>query len=352
MQFQLTVYLFALAAGQLVCGTWSDSIGRRPLLISGTFLFCLGGALGLTAANIELLTVYRFIQGLGASACLSMGRAMINDCFERQQAAKHMATIQIMVAVAPILSLALGGVLAEFAGWQGALLITSAAGAVVFVLVLITTTETHVNRSKITDVFALGTVYGRLFTNPVFLSFTVTGSLQVAMFFSMNGFLPYQYERNGLTPMQFGFWFSLTSVFYLIGNTTNRLYFVSRGIELAAMLGCSLCLVAVIAMFTTQELDMTHPLSLVVPCCLFGFSNGIILGNSMVGAMSAAGQNAGTGAGIAGAAQMAAGGLFGSAIIAIGGAKDFTIAAASMIAMSLLSLISIYYVYRHRQTIR
>jgi DHA1 family bicyclomycin/chloramphenicol resistance-like MFS transporter len=351
VQLQLTVYLFALAAGQLVCGTWSDSIGRRPLLLWGTFLFTLGGALGLTAGSIEWLTAFRIIQGLGASACLSMGRAMVNDCFTRAEAARHMATIQIMVAIAPILSLALGGVLAEIAGWRGALLVMTTAGATVMLLSIFKTTETHIQRTAIGGVTEVFKVYKNLFANPAFLSFTVTGSLQVAMFFSMSGFMPFQYQRNGFSPMEFGFWFSLTSVFYLIGNTTNRLYFVSRGLERAAMIGCSLCLLSVTAMFATQELGMTHPLSLVIPCCLFGFSNGIILGNSMVGAMSAAGQYAGSGAGLAGAAQMAAGALFGSSIVAIGGADDFTIASLSMVAMSLVSLCSIYYVYKHRFTI-
>ncbi|MEM7258280.1 MAG: MFS transporter [Pseudomonadota bacterium] len=351
VQLQLTVYLIALAVGQLICGTLSDSIGRRPLLLGGTFLYCLGGVLGLSADSIESLTVYRVIQGFGASACLSMGRAMVNDCFARAEAARHLATIQIMVAIAPILSLALGGVLAELAGWQGALFVTSVAGAVVFALCLLTTTETHIQRTSIGSASQVIGIYRQLLLNPVFLSFTITGSLQVAMFFSMNGFLPFQYERNGLTPMQFGFWFSLTSVFYLIGNTCNRLYFVSRGIERAAMIGCSMCLLAVVLMFITQEAGLTHPLSLVIPCCIFGFSNGIILANIMAGAMSAAGSYAGTGSGLAGAAQMAAGALFGSAIIAMGGAVDFTIAALSMIAMSLLSLCSIRYVYKHRTTL-
>lgn len=348
VQLQLTVYLLALAVGQLICGTLSDSVGRRPLLLGGTFLFCIGGGLGLTADSIEQLTAFRVIQGFGASACLSMGRAMVNDCFPREQAARHMATIQIMVAIAPILSLALGGVLAELAGWQGALLVTSTVGLLMFVLCIVTTSETHLQRSSINSAAQILGIYRTLLTNPVFLSFTVTGSLQVAMFFSMNGFLPFQYERNGLTPMQFGFWFSLTSVFYLIGNTCNRLYFVSRGIERAATIGCSLCLCSVILLFATQEIGLTHPLSLAIPCALFGFSNGIILSNSMVGAIAAAGQHAGSGTGLAGAAQMAAGALFGSAIIAIGGAEDFTIAALSMMAMSLLSLSSIWYVYKNR----
>ena len=167
----------------------------------------------------------------------------------------------------------------------------------------------------------------------------------------MNGFMPYQYERHGLTPLEFGFWFSLTSVFYLSGNTANRLYFVSRGIERAAMIGCCLSLLSVIALFFTQLIGMTHPLSLAPPCCLFGFSNGIVIANSTIGAISAAGSNAGTGTGITGAWQMAAGGIFGSIIVSLGGAQNFLIGATGMIIMSLGSVLSIAVVYRIRKTL-
>ena len=351
VQLLLTVYLAALAIGQLIYGTLSDRYGRRPILLFGAFLYGVGGALGTIADSIELLTAYRIVQGLGAAACLSMGRAMVNDCFERAIAAKHMATVQIMQALVPVLSLAFGGVLAQYAGWQGAMSVTSLAGFMVFLLAIFKTRETNQQPATTIDLKSIIKAYTTVLGNPVFLSFALTSGLQVGMFFAMNGFMPYQYERHGLTPMQFGFWFSLTSVFYLIGNTANRLYFVSRGIERAAMIGCGLSLLAVIALFTTQLVGMTHPLSLALPCCLFGFSNGIVIANSTIGAISAAGPNAGTGTGLAGAWQMAAGGLFGSIIVGLGGAQNFLIGATGMVLMSIASVFSIAVVFRMRNSL-
>lgn len=351
VQLLLTVYLAAIAIGQLIYGTLSDRYGRRPILLFGAFLYGVGGAFGTVADTIELLTTYRIVQGLGAAACLSMGRAMVNDCFERAVAAKHMATIQIMQALVPVLSLAFGGVLAQYAGWQGAMSMTSLAGFIVFLLAIFKTRETNQERATTIDLKSITEAYATVLGNPVFLSFALASGLQVGMFFAMNGFMPYQYERHGLTPLEFGFWFSLTSVFYLFGNTANRLYFVSRGIERAAMIGCSLSLLSVIALFITQLIGMTHPLSLALPCCLFGFSNGIVIANSTIGAISAAGSNAGTGTGITGAWQMAAGGIFGSIIVSLGGAQNFLIGATGMIIMSLGSVLSIAVVYRIRKTL-
>lgn len=351
VQLLLTVYLAALAIGQLIYGTLSDRFGRRPILLFGAFLYGIGGALGVGADSVELLTTFRIIQGLGAAACLSMGRAIVNDCFERKLAARFMSTIQIMQALVPVLSLAFGGVLAHYLGWQGSMGVTSLAGFSVFLLAIVKTTETNINPSTSFNLRSIVTAYAEVLSNPVFLSFALTSGLQVGMFFAMNGFMPFQYERHGQTPMEFGLWFSLTSVFYLIGNTANRLYFVSRGIERAAMIGCCLCLIAVIALFTTQWLGYTHPLSLALPCCLFGFSNGIIIANSTIGAISAAGHNAGTGTGLAGAWQMAAGGIFGSLIIGIGGAQNFSIGAGGLIIMSAASVCTIAYVFRIRKSL-
>lgn len=93
---------------------------------------------------------------------------------------------------------------------------------------------------------------------------------------------------------------------------------------------------------------MTHALALALPCCLFGFSNGIVIANATVGAISSAGQHAGTGSGLTGAGQMAAGAIAGSIIVGLGGARNFQLAAAGLILMSLVSVASIAYVYRRR----
>ena len=68
-----------LAASQLVVGPFSDLIGRRPFILAGALLIAIGGGFTILADNITTLTAGRVIQGLGAGACISMARAMIND---------------------------------------------------------------------------------------------------------------------------------------------------------------------------------------------------------------------------------------------------------------------------------
>ncbi|MFK7859284.1 MAG: multidrug effflux MFS transporter [Granulosicoccus sp.] len=348
VQLLLSAYLFALAVGQLFCGPLSDKTGRRPVMLVGALLFSVAGVVAMFTHSIEALVVLRFFQGLGAAACMSMGRAIVNDVYAREDAARKMSTISTILAIAPALSLAFGGVLAESAGWQGAMAVLAASGVLVFAAAIRVADETHFHRVDKINVHTVASAYLTVLRNRRFLCWSMAGGMQIGIFFSLNAFLAYQYQRHGYSMTEFGLWFALTPAFYIVGNTLNRLWFVSRGIEPTALLGSLLSLLSVILLFATQALGYTHALSIALPCCLFGFGNGIIVANTTVGAISSAGKHGGTGTGIVGAWQMATGGIAGAVIVSLGGAQVFSIAAGVLMVMSLISVASMLYVFSHR----
>lgn len=348
VQQLLSVYMIALAFGQLVYGPVSDRVGRRPVLLLGAVLFSLAGIAAMFTQSINQLIVFRAVQGLGAAACMAMGRAIVNDVFDRLEGARQMSTISMVLAVAPALSLVFGGVLAQSAGWKGAMALLALSGVVVFVSGFHLVTETNLNRVSKINVRSVFTAYSSVLRNRMFLAWTMAGGMQIGIFFSLNGFLAYQFQRHGYSMAEFGMWFALTPISYLIGNTANRNYFVRKGIERAALIGCGLSFVAVLSLFITQAIGLTHALSLALPCSLFGFSNGIVVANSTMGAIASSGKHAGTGSGIVGAWQMATGGIAGAIIAALGGAQVFSIAAGTLIVMSVIAVASMVFVYRHR----
>lgn len=348
VQQLLTLYLVALSLGQLVCGPISDRIGRRPVMLAGATLFSAGSIAAIFTDSIELLTTLRIAQGLGAAACMSMGRAIVNDVFERSEAARQMSAISIAVAIAPALSMVFGGILVESSGWKGIMAVLSTGGVLLLISTWYISTETNLNRLTTINPLSVLGAYAAVLKNRIFLCWTISSGMQVGIFFSLNGFLGYQYQRHGYSPTEFGLWFALTPLFYLIGNGCNRKWFVARGIERAAMIGCTLCTLSMLTLFITQTLGATHALSLAIPCSLFGFGNGIMIANATVGAISASGKHAGTGTGIVGAWQMATGGIAGAIIIFLGGAQNFAIAAGALIVMSFISVYCMWLVYRQR----
>ena len=55
IQMTVTLYLFGLAAGQLIYGPLSDRFGRRPVLLVGLVIYVLSGILVASSANAGLL---------------------------------------------------------------------------------------------------------------------------------------------------------------------------------------------------------------------------------------------------------------------------------------------------------
>ena len=341
-------YLLALALGQLIWGPLSDRHGRRPVLFTGAALFVIGGIAVMLLTEIKWLIAFRWLQGFGAAACMAMARAMVNDAFARTEAARQMSTISMVLSVAPALSLAFSGWFAERVGWKSTIVILVIGGLLLLFCTWRVARETNQKKLDSINVKTLYEAYGSVLGNPLFVCWTLASGMQVGMFFCLNSFLAYQYQRNGYTASEFGMWFALTPLFYLLGNTFNRNWFVQKGIERAALIGCLLGLLSGIAMFATQKMGFTHALSLALPCCLFGFANGIVIANTTVGAISASGTHRGTGTGIVGAWQMATGGIASAIIIALGGAENFWMAASAVIAMACVSVVSMMFVYRNR----
>jgi len=344
VQQLLTVYLVALAVGQLVCGPVSDRVGRRPVMLLGAVLFSVAGISAMFTHSINLLIVLRAIQGLGGAACMSMGRAIVNDVFDRSEAARQMSSISMVLAIAPAMSLAFGGVLAQYAGWKGSMALLAISGVAVFASAFYLMAETNLNRVSKINISSVLSAYRNVLHSKLFIAWAMAGGMQIGIFFSLNAFLAYQYQRHGYSMAEFGLWFALTPLSYLIGNTANRNYFVKKGIERAALIGCILSMISLVSLFITQAIGLTHALSLALPCCLFGFSNGIVVANSTVGAISASGKQIGTGSGIVGAWQMATGGIAGAVIVALGGAQVFSIAAGALLFMSIIAVASMVFV--------
>ena len=351
VQQMLSGYLLALAIGQLIWGPLSDRHGRRPILLVGAALFVISGIAVTALQDIQWLVLFRVVQGFGAAACMAMARAMVNDVFARTEAARQMSTISMVLSVAPALSLAFSGWLAVNAGWKSTMVILVAAGLLLLLSGCYVAKETNYHKIKKISMGTTFSAYCAVLRNPMFNFWTLASGMQVGMFFCLNSFLAYQYQRNGYSASEFGLWFALTPLFYLLGNTINRNWFVHKGLERAALLGCFLSLLSGVSMLLTQAMGFTHALSLALPCCLFGFANGIVIANSTVGAISAADNHRGTGTGIVGAWQMAAGGIAGAIIIALGGAQHFVVAISVVIVMACISVASMLYIYRYSSAV-
>ena len=350
-QLILTLYFIFLALGQILSGPFSDKYGRRPILILGATIYSISAFAASYSSNIEILLILRCIQGFGAAACLSVGRTILSDCFEISEAAKQMSKMTAIMAIIPISCFIFGGFLAEFLGWRINLIALGVISLILIILISLLLQETLLNKAKSVSFKNIFIVYKGLIKNNSFNFFTITTAMQTSMFFAMNGFMPYEFERKGVSISEFGIWFSLTSVGYIFGNIINSKLTPMVGLEKMCFVGtvCSFCTVFIF--FLNNNLGENGPLTLSLICVLFGCSNGFAVANSMTGAINSSKLNKGAASGLMGAFQVGSGGLAGFLIIYFGGAENFNICLFALFIMSGISIISSYLVLYRKKII-
>ena len=350
-QLVLTLYFIFLALGQILSGPFSDKYGRKPILILGATIYSISAFADSFSFNIEILLILRCIQGFGAAACLSVGRTILSDCFEISEAAKQMSKMTAIMAIIPISCFIFGGFLAEFFGWRINLIALGVISLILIILISLLLQETLLNKAKSVSFKNIFIVYKGLIKNNSFNFFTITTAMQTSMFFAMNGFMPYEFERKGVSISEFGIWFSLTSVGYIFGNIINSKLTPIVGLEKMCFVGtvCSFCTVFIF--FLNNNLGENGPLTLSLICVLFGCSNGFAVANSMTGAINSSKLNKGAASGLMGAFQVGSGGLAGFLIIYFGGAENFNICLFALFIMSGISIISSYLVLYRKKII-
>lgn len=307
----LSLLLVGLAGGQLLYGPLSDRFGRRRVLIAGLTVYLLASVLCAVAPTIEALIAARILQGLGACAGPVLGRAIVQDVYGRDRAAKALAYIGMAFALSPAVTPIIGGYLQVWFGWRANFVFLAAVAAIVWLAVWWLLAETNRDRDPTAlDPGRLVRTYAMLLKTPEFVGYLVSLAAIFAGLMTYVAVSPFVFiESLGLSPDVFG----LLNVFNVMGLITGNLVagrLTQRlGIRRMVLTGLVLALAGGILMVATALAGLFSVAAIVVPLMVFTMGMGIVYPNAMAGAMAPFPRAVGSASALMGFAQMAAGGI-------------------------------------------
>jgi len=302
----LTLFLTAMAVGQLVFGTMSDRFGRRPVVLGGLALFNLGTVVCLAAPSIEVLIVGRIVQGFGGCAGMVMGRAMVRDIYDTNRAAAMIAYLTMAVVVVPTLAPLIGGYLDLWFGWQANFVFVLIVGLITLGLALVWAFETLPDERRHEMEFsAMFRSFGALLRNPLFNGYAIQVSVNTAAYFAFLGSSPrILVDFMGGTTEQLGLYFVAVSTFYILGNFGTAKLTKHFGVASMVTTGTLISLVGAILLLAVQASVGLTPLTFFGLMSIVGFGNGFCISAGLGGAISADPARVGAASGLAGSMQL------------------------------------------------
>ena len=304
MHLTLSSYLTGFALFHLACGPLADRFGRKPILIGGTVLFvaaCVGCSL---AETVDELVFFRFIQGIGACVGPTLARAVARDIFGPTRAARALSLIAMMMALAPAIAPAMGGVMMLWLPWPSIFVFLAVYGIAMILLIHVFLGESLPQRQSLHPLSILVN-YGTLLRSPMFLIATFASGFVYAGFLAYLASSSFVYiDMLGVPVEYFGLTFITSVLGYMAGSGLSARLTKNYTSEQMVLAGAALVAVAAGTVWIGAQRLPDSIAMMMMPMMFYSMGIGLMLPNAMAIALSPFPYIAGTASALLGFVQM------------------------------------------------
>nr|AAV29632.1 NT02FT1731 [synthetic construct] len=287
-QYVIAFFLAGKALGMIVYGPLSEIYGRRKFMLFGLILYMSSSLLCMLTTDIYWLIFWRFVQGLGVSGTILMGRVIINDSYPNDKAANIFGYLFALAAVIIACLPTLGGIIAIFKNWQLAFATMMIYSSLIFVIMLKFLPETQSEQfQKSFSLIGIIKDYSNILRNRVFLGYLMCTSLMVAGESAFNtnaAFL--MIKTYGVSPKIFGMMMSSLLIAHLLGAAICGRYVVKRGISKLTGVGALILVLAAMFLSVTSILKFDGPYLTITAMFIYFLGTGFIMTTAAVGVVS------------------------------------------------------------------
>jgi DHA1 family bicyclomycin/chloramphenicol resistance-like MFS transporter len=341
-QTQLTIstYLIGFAVGQIVYGPISDRFGRKPVMLVALVLYGAASIVCATTQSIETLMAVRFVQAFGGAGSIVLARAVVRDLYSGVRAGRELSLMGSITAFAPIVAPVIGGVLQTAFGWRASFYLLVIFAAVSAAAAARYLPETLRQRTPGPfSLVSMGRLYRSVLQHRGFLAYlgilttTFTGLLSwvSAASIVMQGVY-------GLSPVEFGATYAVGAVGYMLGTHTAARIVMRLGLDRTIGIGAVALAIGGLAMVAVVALGLAHVAWLVGAMTIYLAGMGLVLPQTMAGALTPFPDRAGTASSVMGFTQQGCAAIAAAAIGAYLGQSAWPVAGV-VAAMGCLALL-------------
>ena len=305
-QMTLSAFLLGFAAGQFFYGPVSDRIGRKPVLLFGLGLFTIASLICALAPNIETLIGARFLQALGASGPIVLGRAIVRDFYEGARAGRELSRMGTIMGVVPALAPILGGLIAQFSHWRMTFAVMILCGAGLAATVLLRLPESIRRRSE-APVSFLSILRGFrvLLGHPGYRTYVGLSMLTYGGLFAFISGSSFVLQGiYGLDELTYGFSFAFVVVGFIAGTALAQRLVGPRGLDGTIGLGVASLAAGGALMLVLVWSGIPSSFAITAPMAVYGLGVGLTMPQSMASALMPFPDRAGAASSLLGICQM------------------------------------------------
>ncbi|MFT7053704.1 MAG: DHA1 family bicyclomycin/chloramphenicol resistance-like MFS transporter [Psychromonas sp.] len=340
IQITLTAYTAGFAIGQLLHGPLSDSFGRKPVLLLGILFFAIAAVIIAMSVSIEALIWGRAAQGFAGAAAVVVIQAIVRDMFAKEDFARTMSFIILVMTIAPLLAPLVGGYLAVWFGWRSIFWLLALVAFAVIIAASLAIPETLKPENK--QSFSLRASirhFYTLFTTPQAFGLIFTGAFSFAGMFAFLTAGSFIYiELYAVEVANVGYLFALNILLMMLMTTFNGKYVKKLGSHYLLRLGLTIQVVASLLLVLAQLLDLGL-WGVVVPVMLFVSTISTVGSNSMALLLNEYPEMAGTVSSLAGSLKFGTGALVAAAVSLLPGGTAWPM----VLMMALCGLLSMIF---------